>query len=547
MKFGSKLRISGRAIPSDRPARGSARVLRRMLLPLLISLAKVGGAQPYTTPPPAAFKAEVWASAPGFMAGVVTAANGDVLVRSPDCGGTATFLRFDPVNTTIVNSTTLHVFKGAIPIPPSTGCGVVQHGDGTLYTNTLAGVLQLSRTDPNIGALLSGPFGAGGDNLGITVDPYCSDIALDVPMGSCPKDKHRLVYIDGNGHDIRTVDPANPASDTLLATTPASAAISRMDGIAFGTDKSLYLASRSPTPGVVVITITDITQGARGVFDRLIPLTSEPDGIGSAECLPTVFPGGICPAANSGVIFTNNTNGTISVIALRTPTTPDAVSQFAAGGFRGDLMLAHSDGSFLFTQNGTRFNNGTVSSDNSVVRISRADGNGFSVSPNNAALVLGPLLGANVTGAAHTVTAKLQDTSILPAFTAQGISGLPITFKVLSGPNAGVTGVALTNGNGEAQFTYVGSNQGTDFIQASFKDASGVSRFSNDVKLPWSASACDTNGDGVVNTLDISDIVLARNQTAQPGDARDADHDGKITLADARICALKCSKPGCAQ
>jgi hypothetical protein len=58
---------------------------------------------------------------------------------------------------------------------------------------------------------------------------------------------------------------------------------------------------------------------------------------------------------------------------------------------------------------------------------------------------------------------------------------------------------------------------------------------------------CDINGDGAVNTLDLTAITNARNSSASGVcDARDLDGSGRIDVNDARQCALKCTKPNCA-
>lgn len=57
---------------------------------------------------------------------------------------------------------------------------------------------------------------------------------------------------------------------------------------------------------------------------------------------------------------------------------------------------------------------------------------------------------------------------------------------------------------------------------------------------------CDINGDGKVDVTDINAIFNARGTSARPGDPRDADCDGLITVNDGRICTLLCAKPNCA-
>lgn len=58
--------------------------------------------------------------------------------------------------------------------------------------------------------------------------------------------------------------------------------------------------------------------------------------------------------------------------------------------------------------------------------------------------------------------------------------------------------------------------------------------------------ACDVDNNGVVDRNDISAILAARNTAAVPGDARDFDKDGRITILDARACTLRCTNPNCA-
>ncbi len=58
--------------------------------------------------------------------------------------------------------------------------------------------------------------------------------------------------------------------------------------------------------------------------------------------------------------------------------------------------------------------------------------------------------------------------------------------------------------------------------------------------------ACDANGDGSIDKSDIDLIVAARNTRASgASDVRDVDGDGMITVGDARICALRCTRARC--
>jgi len=61
------------------------------------------------------------------------------------------------------------------------------------------------------------------------------------------------------------------------------------------------------------------------------------------------------------------------------------------------------------------------------------------------------------------------------------------------------------------------------------------------------ARVCDANGDGAVDRRDLDAIFAARGTPASgPGDPRDGDGDGQITVLDPRVCALRCDAPDCA-
>ena len=60
-----------------------------------------------------------------------------------------------------------------------------------------------------------------------------------------------------------------------------------------------------------------------------------------------------------------------------------------------------------------------------------------------------------------------------------------------------------------------------------------------------SRTVCDVDTDGDIDINDITAIMAARGQQAEPGDPRDADGDGTITVLDARSCVLQCSNPRC--
>lgn len=96
-------------------------------------------------------------------------------------------------------------------------------------------------------------------------------------------------------------------------------------------------------------------------------------------------------------------------------------------------------------------------------------GGGAVVLPGS--ITLDPAVGAEEPGANHTVTATVRNDvgALLP--------GATVTFNVVSGPNTGETGTAVTDANGEATFTWTGDGgPGTDTVEASFVDAGGATR-----------------------------------------------------------------------
>ncbi len=98
-------------------------------------------------------------------------------------------------------------------------------------------------------------------------------------------------------------------------------------------------------------------------------------------------------------------------------------------------------------------------------------------------IVLSPPTATNTVGTTHTVTAKVQDANGNP------IVSRDVTFTVISGPNAGTTGIVATDATGKAEFTYLSNgNTGTDMIQASFMDDAGKTVYSNKVEKVWERS-----------------------------------------------------------
>ncbi|WP_224248242.1 choice-of-anchor A family protein [Hyalangium gracile] len=98
-------------------------------------------------------------------------------------------------------------------------------------------------------------------------------------------------------------------------------------------------------------------------------------------------------------------------------------------------------------------------------------------------IVLGPTTSTGPVGSSHTVTATLQDDNGNP------LLNRTVTFRVRTGPNANVTGTAVTNAQGKATFTYTGNGGvGRDDIQASFVRSNGQTATSNSAFRDWTAA-----------------------------------------------------------
>jgi DNA-binding beta-propeller fold protein YncE len=127
----------------------------------------------------------------------------------------------------------------------------------------------------------------------------------------------------------------------------------------------------------------------------------------------------------------------------------------------------------------------------------------------------------------------------------RGIALGPQSFAVVEGVTLGIQNV-----NQETLFAAsFGSNQVLEFDLSTgalladipAKSPVGVGSY-NDLK-----SICDIDENGTIDINDISAIIAGRGSMAMRYDARDADGDGIITVNDARVCVLFCTKANCAQ
>jgi hypothetical protein len=114
-------------------------------------------------------------------------------------------------------------------------------------------------------------------------------------------------------------------------------------------------------------------------------------------------------------------------------------------------------------------------------------------------LVLTPASASNAIGTTHTLTATATDATGAP------VPNATVTFRILSGPNAGQPGPVITDANGVATFSYSSAAAGTDSIQASIKSLQ-----SNTAQAVWTAPG---SLDHIAITPAIATITAGANQT----------------------------------
>src|SRR5439155_2029161 len=163
-----------------------------------------------------------------ILGAVAFAADGRVW--SAECTFLGTRLHRFAAGTSAINGSSLHEEELVVDLT-ATGplgfdageCGLVNHPDGTMYSSSMAGIWQL---DAATGHVLAGPFGHGGNALGIAVDPQAPQ---------------HLVYVGDDCHPsldpgttctLWDVDPAAPHTTQVFARF-SRAPFACIDGIDF--------------------------------------------------------------------------------------------------------------------------------------------------------------------------------------------------------------------------------------------------------------------------------------------------------------------------
>jgi hypothetical protein len=411
------------------------------------------------------FTQALYATSSDFLGGIAFAADGDVLVNSCLFHGSPLY-RFDAQTTELVHETPVHPHIATLP--SNAGCGLTNHPNGTLYSNTALGVTNL---DPETGDQLSIPDTSPGNGLGIATDPQTSNV----------------VYVGRDGLMLF-------ADATLTTFGVFSNALEgdMIQGITFdATGDYLFCANRTQQ-ALTIINRSGEVVGMYPVFH---------DGASHAPVAVAVHLGE--PGAEAAApprLVTLNVDGTMTRFDFpdgdysREPTQ----SLFASGGFRGELSQVGPDGCLYVTQFGTRFADGTVSlSEAGLVRIC----GGF-VPPAGVVppIQLTPSVAIRPVRTSHTVTATLTNVG-----DAIPVEGLAIEFEVIAGPNAGKAAVGVTGVAGNAAFTYIGDGgEGVDQIQAWAETEPGMF-WSNIATTTWVPLECslDCNGNEIPDECEL--------------------------------------------
>ncbi|MCH8114331.1 MAG: hypothetical protein IIB25_02540 [Chloroflexi bacterium] len=330
------IQTGSRNVPFGRQA------ARALLLLVLISISIVGLSAPASAEHGAGGGATYSSLDAGFSQDLVGTSNhfaGDLAWASDndlflsDCPASGSDLhRYDMQSTdTPIFGTVLHPETVA---GSNAGCGMINHPNGKIYSNTTLGVVEINATT---GAATGMVFGDPGDALGIAVDPVNGDI----------------IYVGSSASSFPILRaPIGGASSVFVL--PAVHLSGFVGEIVFDGSGMLYLALRSGGFRIVVV-------NPDGTWNRSISIPSEP--------------GSIAFHSSANFMLAMNTNGTITKIDTGAG---DASSVFASGGARHHLSTVGLDGCLYNTQyRTTTYDDGTETGESSVVRICEISGDGF--------------------------------------------------------------------------------------------------------------------------------------------------------------------------
>jgi hypothetical protein len=314
---------------------------------------------------------------PVTLSGIAFAPDGDVWAG--ECASTVDAIvlhRFDAQTTLApINATsTLHPHSS---VATSGGCGLTNHPDRTLYANSGLGIYRL---DADTGAPMAwpdgsvAPHGPGGNGYGVAVDPRTGHLLY--AGAACDPLMNYLRETAGHPTDpvcrIYDLDPIAGTHTVAAEMSDLALDGANVTGLSF-----------DPTGTFLLVTNASWEAGFANYADRLTVLrrAAAPGGRLQLVQHVTAFgqSAGIAfSAATPGLVVTTDRYNTATRFDFPGGdyTIPPSFSSFALGGMRGDLVNVGVDGCLYASQtrayagdNGARYDDGTVTTEESIARI----------------------------------------------------------------------------------------------------------------------------------------------------------------------------------
>jgi hypothetical protein len=208
-------------------------------------------------------------------------------------------------------------------------------------------------------------------------------------------------------------------------------------------------------------------EGAAGSYGAVEPSTLT-NGI--------ILPGGGQDAVGDANIFTSNAGGWCKSIQATNVNGANGFVEAYARTLSGGLAIYEGE-DFWFTFQPTSH----LKSVFDLMLAQSFNPDGLPCSIPASGIKLDPASQSLNVGSAATVVATVVDSN------GNGVANVTVNFVVAAGPDAGITGTAVTDGAGHATFTYVNTTTvGIDTLHASFADSTGAHQ-SNDVVVQWIA------------------------------------------------------------
>lgn len=382
----------------------------------------------------------------------------------------------------------------------------------------------------------------GTDSIGASFENPCSgDVVKSNNVTRdwvCPPELLTLAVDNGNGEIGETVTVTATATRTdtgdplvgvtvQFATLPGSANTASGSDVTDGSGQATF-SYVGQNPGTDNIQASFVGCDNGTIESNVVERTWECP----VENLSLTPPTSSGPVGTEHTVMALLTDGDSNPIAGRTvnfttlPGSANAASGSAATNGSGIATF-----SYIGEELGTDFILATVSDCAGDEVMSNTAEQDWVCPPE--AIVLTPPTSEGPIGTEFTVTATVTRTD-----TGDPLEGRTVEFMTLPGSANDAMGSSVTDGAGEATFTYIGENTGLDFIRASFENCDGAVVQSDAVERDWtcpveSVTLAPLSSEGPVGTDhtvtatvtdDQGDPIEGRevNFSTLPGSANDA-------------------------